>query len=45
LGPAGSVLLGSVSRAVLAHSRVPALVVRAGGARATERQEVAEGVA
>jgi nucleotide-binding universal stress UspA family protein len=45
LGPAGSVLLGSVSRAVLAHSRVPALVVRACEARATEREEVAEGVA
>ena len=45
LGPAGSVLLGSVSRAVLCHSRIPALVVRAGGASATEREGVAEGVA
>lgn len=30
LGVAGSLLLGSVSRAVLAHSRVPVLVAQAG---------------
>jgi nucleotide-binding universal stress UspA family protein len=38
LGVAGSLLLGSVSRAVLAHSRVPVLVARAGAATA-ERVE------
>lgn len=41
LGPAGSLLLGSVSRAVLAHSRVPALVVRAGSAEERGRVEAA----
>jgi nucleotide-binding universal stress UspA family protein len=30
LGTAGSLILGSVSRAVLAHSPVPVLIARAG---------------
>ena len=36
LGQAGALLLGSVSRAVLAHSPVPVLIARARTARARE---------
>lgn len=36
LGPAGALILGSVSRAVLAHSPVPVLIARA------DREEVSE---
>jgi nucleotide-binding universal stress UspA family protein len=41
LGSAGALLLGSVSRAVLAHSSVPVLVHPARACRGTERAEVA----
>jgi nucleotide-binding universal stress UspA family protein len=39
LGVAGSLLLGSVSRAVLAHSRVPVLVAQAGATGAAKAAE------
>lgn len=38
LGAAGALLLGSVSRAVLAHSPVPVLISRGGRSRARERE-------
>jgi nucleotide-binding universal stress UspA family protein len=38
LGSAGSLLLGSVSRAVLAHSRVPVLIARAHAGSAGTRE-------
>jgi nucleotide-binding universal stress UspA family protein len=41
LGPAGSLILGSVSRAVLARSPVPVLVARADAPRAEAKEVVA----
>jgi nucleotide-binding universal stress UspA family protein len=40
LGPAGSLLLGSVSRAVLGHSPVPVLIARAGPRNGREAERV-----
>jgi nucleotide-binding universal stress UspA family protein len=44
-GPAGSLLLGSLSGALARRSPVPVLVVRAGGAPATRVVEAAEAAA
>jgi nucleotide-binding universal stress UspA family protein len=41
LGPAGSLILGSVSRAVVARSPVPVLVARADGSRVDDTDAVA----